>query len=213
VSKHEPAHPPAARRDDILRIASELFAERGFNAVGMRAIADAVGMRSSSLYYHFPSKLDILHAIALSASRAFVEAQLPRLEGEGSHAQRLTELVYEHVLYFWEHRVEEAVALRELRELGPERAEEVNEDRRAYQRALVAFIEEGRDRGEFDVENPRIATMAVLNMINGVNEWFRDDGDLTIDEVAAAYADYAVQGILGARRSSSRRRSQRRAAA
>src|SRR3712207_3217233 len=107
---------PTARRNDILRTAAELFAQRGFNAVGMRAIADAVGMRSSSLYYHFPSKMDILHAIALDATKAFVEFQLPRFHTEGSHAERLTELFRQHVMYFWEHRVEEAVGLRELKE-------------------------------------------------------------------------------------------------
>ena len=190
--------PASARRDDILRIATELFAERGFNAVGMRAIADAVGIRSSSLYYHFPSKMDILHSIALDATKTFVESQLPRLEGEGSHAERLTELFAEHVKYFWAHRTEEAVGLRELRELEAERAEEVNTYRRAYQRALMAFVTEGRDLGEFAVDDPRVATMAVLNMINGVNEWYREGGALTIDEVAAAYAQFAVRGILGA---------------
>ena len=192
--------PPAARRDDILRIATELFAQKGFNAVGMRAIADAVGMRSSSLYYHFPSKMDILHAIALEATKAFVESQLPRFAVEGSHADRLKTLFREHVMYFWEHHLEEAVGLRELKELEEERRVEVNEYRRAYQRALIAFVEEGRDLGEFEVDDPFVATMAVLNMINGVNEWFAEGRDLTIEEVAAKYADYAVHGILGAPR-------------
>src|SRR6476659_3491766 len=150
----KPANDSSAsgRRDDILRIATELFAERGFNAVGMRAIADAVGIRSSSLYYHFPSKMDILHAIALDATKAFVESQLPRLETDGSHAERLTDLFCEHVKYFWAHRNEEAVGLRELRELEAERAEEVNTYRRRYQRAMIKFIEDGRDAGEFVVD-------------------------------------------------------------
>ena len=39
--------------------------------------------------------------------------------------------------------------------------------------------------------------MAVLNMINGVNEWFREGGAMTIDDVADAYARFAVRGILG----------------
>lgn len=187
------------RSDEILRVAAGLFAERGFNAVGMRAIADAVGIRSSSLYHHFPSKMDILHAIALDATQAFVDAHLPQLEGEGTHAERLTALFRAHVKYFWEHRVEEMVGLRELRELEEPRREGVNKIRRRYQRALIAFVKEGVERGEFDVADPRVATMAVLNMINGVNDWFHEGRSLTIDQVAATYADYAVQRVLGAR--------------
>src|ERR1700759_460500 len=122
-----------SRREAILQTATELFAEGSYHGGGMRAIADAVGIRSSSLYYHFPSKMDILHAIALEATKSFVEAQLPHLDEEGSHAERLRDLLRAHVKYFHEHRVEEAVGLRELRELEPTRTEEVNTYRRRYQ--------------------------------------------------------------------------------
>lgn len=188
------------RREAILQTAAELFAEGSYHGVGMRAIADAVGIRSSSLYYHFPSKMDILHAIALDATKTFVESQLPHLEEDGSsHAERLRDLLRAHVKYFHEHRVEEAVGLRELRELEAERTEEVNTYRRRYQRALVSFVEEGAKLGEFHVDDAFVTTMAVLNMINGVNEWFRTGaGKLTIDQVADRYATYAVEGILGA---------------
>ena len=195
------------RRDLILQTAAQLFAEKSFHAVGMRAIADAVGVRSSSLYYHFPSKMDILHAIARDATKAFVDSQLPRLEYEGSHAERLRDLFQAHVKYFWEHRVEEAVGLRELRELEEPRLEEVNEIRRASQRALITFVEEGRELGEFDVDDPTLATMAVLNMINGVNEWFHEGGALSIDDVAQGYAAYAVDGILGAGKPAAKKRA------
>lgn len=187
------------RPELILQTAAELFAEHSFHGVGMRAIAEAVGVRSSSLYYHFPSKMDILHAIALNATKTFVESQLPRLEANGlSHSERLRDLFRAHVKYFYEHRVEEAVGLRELRELEESRREEVNQPRRRYQRCLVEFVEEGRRLGEFHVDDPFVATMAVLNMINGVNEWFRAGRELTIDEVADRYAAYAIEGILGA---------------
>ena len=187
------------RREEILRAAAELFSERGFHAVGMRAIAEAVGIRSSSLYHHFPSKMDILHAIALEATQNFVNAHLPQLEGEGPHGERLTRLFRAHIEYFWQHRVEETVGLRELRELDEPRRAEVNRFRRRYQRALMDFIREGAELGEFDVDDVRVSTMAVLNMINGVNDWFRAGGSLTIRRVAEVYADLAVQRLLGAR--------------
>ena len=68
-----------SRREEVLHAAAELFAEQGFHAVGMRAIADAVGVRGSSLYHYFPSKVDLLHAIAVDSTRAFIESQLEDL--------------------------------------------------------------------------------------------------------------------------------------
>ncbi len=44
------------RRADMLRIASELFAQKGFRATTVREIAEAAGILSGSIYHHFESK-------------------------------------------------------------------------------------------------------------------------------------------------------------
>ncbi|MFD1715014.1 TetR/AcrR family transcriptional regulator [Amnibacterium flavum] len=46
--------------DQILAAAAELFAERGYGATTTRAIAEKVGIRQASLYYHFAGKDEIL---------------------------------------------------------------------------------------------------------------------------------------------------------
>ena len=44
------------RRDELLKIAAELFATKGFKNTTVRDIADAAGILSGSLYHHFDSK-------------------------------------------------------------------------------------------------------------------------------------------------------------
>ncbi len=44
------------RRELILSTAAEMVARKGLRATTVRAIADAVGVFSGSLYHHFPSK-------------------------------------------------------------------------------------------------------------------------------------------------------------
>lgn len=44
------------RRAEILRIATELFLEKGYSGTSMSALARAVGIQKPSLYHHFPSK-------------------------------------------------------------------------------------------------------------------------------------------------------------
>jgi AcrR family transcriptional regulator len=41
-------------RERVLNTAEQLFHERGYNAVSMRDIAEALNMRQASLYYHVP---------------------------------------------------------------------------------------------------------------------------------------------------------------
>lgn len=47
------------RRADVVRLAGELFAQKGFRATTVREIADAAGILSGSLYHHFESKESI----------------------------------------------------------------------------------------------------------------------------------------------------------
>jgi AcrR family transcriptional regulator len=46
-------------REKILEIAEALFAAGGFSGVGMRQIAAAVSLGKSSLFHHFPTKLEL----------------------------------------------------------------------------------------------------------------------------------------------------------
>lgn len=50
-----PVGPPSSR-DKILDVAEVLFARRGFAGVAMQQVAEAVGLRKSSLFHHFRSK-------------------------------------------------------------------------------------------------------------------------------------------------------------
>lgn len=53
------AAPPSERRTHLIRLAADLFAEKGFRATTVREIADAAGILSGSLYHHFDSKESI----------------------------------------------------------------------------------------------------------------------------------------------------------
>ena len=193
--------PRSDRRSAVVRAASALFAEHGYGSVGMRAIADAVGMRASSLYHHFPSKLDLLYAVSLVATEDFISEQLPELAGPGPAAERLSRVLRRHILYFHEHRLEEAVGLRELNQLrdgAPDKHAHVQRERRAYQDAIRRTIEEGVAAGELDAPDPGLAALAVLGLVNSINQWFNPGGPRAIEEVADAYVELAVGRLLAA---------------
>ena len=55
-----PSSSGASARDEILDAAAALFAERGYAGTSTRSIAERVGIRQASLYYHFAGKDEIL---------------------------------------------------------------------------------------------------------------------------------------------------------
>jgi AcrR family transcriptional regulator len=50
-------------RTEIQHVARELFTSKGYEATSMREIAEALGIKKASLYYHFTGKEDILRSL------------------------------------------------------------------------------------------------------------------------------------------------------
>src|SRR5690349_11890223 len=53
----------AMSRAKLLSASARLFAQNGFEATSMRDIARRAGMLAGSMYYHFPSKNDLIAAV------------------------------------------------------------------------------------------------------------------------------------------------------
>lgn len=74
------------RRDEILKIAGELFARHGVDAVTTRRIAQAVGISQPSLYAHFASLQQIQDEVAAEAF-ARLEQAISSADGESPETQ------------------------------------------------------------------------------------------------------------------------------
>lgn len=68
-----------ATRRRIVDAARQLFAARGFDAVGLREIADAAGTTHGLLRHHFGTKLAVWQTVADDADREFSAALSPLL--------------------------------------------------------------------------------------------------------------------------------------
>lgn len=190
-----PARRPGTRRAEIVALASRLFRERGYHGVGMRALAEAADMQAASLYHHFRSKEELLLEAIFVVDRDLIVDQLPILDGPGTHRERLARLVRAHVLHIGSNRDAWWVAARELRALSPDKLDTVQVYRRRYQHRIAQHLADGTRAGEFDCEDPRLSTLALLDMINGLNEWFDPAGRLTIEQIADRYAVLAVRQL------------------
>nr|WP_296769649.1 TetR/AcrR family transcriptional regulator [Rhodococcus sp. (in: high G+C Gram-positive bacteria)] len=186
------------RKEDIASKAAQIFARDGYANVGMRDIADAVGIKGASLYHHFPSKEDILFAVCLTVTQEPAETNLPLLDAPGTPTERLSSLVRAHLVHLNSRRVEYIVGLHELASLTTEHRAVIEDFRRQYQRRVRDVVTAGMRTGEFTVADARTAAFAVTDMLNGISNWFHDDGEMSIDDVADTYVDLAVHRLLGA---------------
>lgn len=185
----------------ILTKASELFYERGYGATSIRDIAEAVGISSSTMYHHFTNKQEVLFAIVSNFMSDFVEATVPGLRDRSrTPSERIRDCVRTHLRFSEERRPELLVGNPIRYALNAEQQRTGIGFQQAYHDAVREVIEEGVATGEFRVEDVGVTTMAVLDMLNGVREWYRQPGRLGLDELVGRYQELVLR-LLGAARS------------
>ena len=84
----------------------------------------------------------------------------------------------------------------ELRSLSPEPRRSVIDLRDAYEKLWLSSITDGRSDGIFTIAEPRLATLAVLEMCTGVSHWYSPDGRFSVDRIARYYSGLALR-LLG----------------
>jgi AcrR family transcriptional regulator len=185
-------------REEILQRASLLFHERGYGATSIRDIAEAVGLSSSTMYHHFANKQDVLHAIVSRFMSDFVDATVPVLRDTAlTPAERIRRIVRIHIELSDDRRPELLIGNPIRYALNPAQREHGIRMQLAYHDAVRDTIAEGVQAGEFTVADAELTTMAMLDMLNGIREWYSPAGRLARDEVVARYTNL-VFAMLGA---------------
>src|SRR5215831_17270238 len=77
------------RKEEILDVATRLFAERGYEGTSMNDVAARVGMRKASLFYHFATKDALYEAVLDRLIESLGSALRAAYEGVGSFAERV----------------------------------------------------------------------------------------------------------------------------
>jgi AcrR family transcriptional regulator len=188
----QPLPPPGGRLADVRDAALTLFAQWGYHGTTMSQIAEAVGMRVPSLYSHIRSKQDLLAEVMLATTEHvwadYVRAVADRETASGQLRAAIEVYVHRHAT----HRREAVVVNRDISSLAEPVRSQVLELRKLHEHAIRDLIAEGRSAGTFTVEDPSVASFAILEMGVSVARWFHDDGPLTADEVARQYGQFAV---------------------
>ena len=179
--------------DEILSSAAVLFSRRGYHAVGIRELADAVGLSTSTLYHYYSTKQDILYAIIDRFLREFTKKLVAGLrDPAGPPRRRLEQAVTDHVVLTVTRREELLVGNPVLNALTPEQQSCIAALRRSYRDAVRDVIAEGVAAGDFCVEDPLLTAMAMLDMLDGIRSWYHTDGPLSLSALAARYRAYAL---------------------
>jgi AcrR family transcriptional regulator len=146
---------PPSSREKILDVAERLFARGGYEGVGLREVAEQVGLGKSSLFHHFNTK-DQLYCEVLARVLGRIRLHLdPVVKAEISPANKLVRWVETLVDALAEQPTTARLLMRELVEDEQFRPAELPEAAAAKAnlagilRGIRELLEEGVARGVF----------------------------------------------------------------
>lgn len=174
--------------------ALSLFARHGFAAVSMRQIAREVGVQAGALYNYTPDKQSLLFDLMKTHMNDLMEARAEK-PASGTALEQLEAFTRFHIRFHSERPEEVFIAYMELRNLTPENFEIIEGLRRQYEDELEAILSEGQKQGVFAMQDTKVATLAVIAMLTGVNTWFREGGRLSLDEIEVIYWDMVRKAV------------------
>jgi AcrR family transcriptional regulator len=177
----------------VREAALRLFAQKGYAAVSMRAIASEVGVQAGALYSYTPDKQSLLFDLMESHMTELLAASV---DDEALPAQeRLRVFVTFHITFHHARPDAVFIAYMELRNLEPDNFARIEGLRRSYEDRLEEILRKGLAEDAFSVADTKIATLAIIAMLTGVNTWFRAGGRLSIEEVTAQYWEMVRRAV------------------
>ena len=173
--------------------ALKLFAQGGYAAVSMRAIAAEVGVQVGALYNYTPDKQTLLFALMEGHMTELLAAAVD--DAALAPDARLRAFVTFHIEFHHARPDAVFIAYMELRNLAPENFARIEALRRSYEDVLEKILRDGVAAGVFAVADTKITTLAIIAMLTGVNTWFREGGRLSLDEITAQYWDMVRRAV------------------
>lgn len=171
---------PPDRRQEILKIASILFAQRGFDSVSMREIAGAAGILGGSLYHHFKSKRALyieVHRKALSDNAAYMSKLIEDLTDPW---EKLEVASAAHIALQVDPESISMPIMADTSAMSSDMRRELVKDRDKFELIYKRIIAELPLPAEIDRD---VYRLCLVSLLNAVAQWYRP-GRMTVEDIA-----------------------------
>ncbi|MBT9526889.1 MAG: TetR family transcriptional regulator [Rhizobacter sp.] len=187
---------PGVREDQLVGIATELFASKGYDGTSLRDIADAAGITKAALYYWFPEKEalfvrvvenrmgSLIRQVSLAIEqaadpiakiRAFLHASAEQMDANRSAWVTSS-------INFWSNF---DAAQREI----------LLAQRDRFEQLLRQCVADAVAQGLLRPADPALVTRLLLSGLNQLPRWHKPGGRLSAAQVVEAYLDMLLTGL------------------
>ena len=184
-----------SKREEILAAATERFGRDGYEDTKWADIAADVGVGPTALYHYFESKQHCLYVIMDQAIEGFRSRFEELTAQDGEPLERLVAVIDDCFRLSERDIQRNRVLVAEQGLLssgsGSPREEQARQAARARTRDLefawATFLARAMRQGAIPESDPRLMTRAILGLYNSIWHWYRPNGVVALDRVAAFF--------------------------
>ncbi len=180
-------------RGRVLRAAAHLFCTQGYERTTVRDLARVVGIQSGSLFHHFKTKQDILHAVMEEGIR-YNLAGMEALVAQGLPARETLLGLIRAELESINGDTGDAmsVLVHQWTALEPPNQARLLELRERYEKLWLDVISQLKKEGLVQYD-PFLWRRLLFGAISWTGMWYQRGGSLSLDDLAAMTLDMALR--------------------
>ncbi len=188
----------ADRQQELLQIAADLFAERGYVATTVRDIANSAGILSGSLYHHFDTKESMIDEILSKFIYQTLASYDEILAKELSPRDTFESLITVSLESMVNNRSAILVYQNEARFLAQlPRFAYLSATHRRFEKIWTGVLERGIEAGEF---RPDIDTKLIYRMVRdtvwAAPRWWHPGGSVEPERITQQYLAVLLGGVV-----------------
>jgi AcrR family transcriptional regulator len=178
------------KRQVVLRTAARIFSQRGFHQTTLADVADELHVSKPALYHYFKSKDEILLEIQHAAIAQITDAA----PDAGNGRERLIAFVRRYVEMITDD-FGSCLIMTGVLPLEPKNRQSVRTGSKNVEKIVRDILGQGVDDGSIAPCDPKITAMLFFGALNWIPYWYRTDGELDADQLAARVVDFVMTGL------------------
>jgi AcrR family transcriptional regulator len=186
------------RRDEILDIAAQCFADRSYPAASMNDIAAAGGTSKARLYHYYESKeailFDLLDRYTQRLLAVIGQAEATAQRRDLDDRAALHELIRSFLQEYESSATRHVALLNDTKFLGDAQRELILNRQRDVVSAFTRFLKRAYP-GRVTAGNQTALTMMVFGMINWTFTWLRPGGPMSYAAFAQEVISMLERGL------------------
>jgi AcrR family transcriptional regulator len=183
------------RRDKIIQVAARIFAEKGYHGTTLDEIASELVITKPALYYHIKSKEDLLREIINSIVEPLETISRVK-ELDLSPREKLQKIITLLVISGAERQDTTTILFQDISILPKRKRDAIRRREKEIERCIQEILREGIEKGDFTVDDVKIASYGILGAANWTYRWYSPDGMLTPEQIAEKIVRLLENGYL-----------------